>query len=203
MSASRRRRAVFLDRDGVVNELSYVRDHGRVETPMTPAQFRLMPGVGDGIKALHDAGFRVVIVSNQPGIAKGQFSTRTFTRIRQRAARLLQQDGVRLDGEYYCLHHPSAIKRAYRRRCDCRKPQPGLLLQAAEELGLDVRASFMVGDGLVDVEAGRRAGCRTVLVGHVSSLLRQLMREKRLYPTRLVEHFNEAVEWIVKTRATS
>ena len=192
------RKAVFVDRDGVINELIYVAEEGRIETPMTPRQFRLIPGVGRGISALQQAGFRVIIVSNQPGIAKGQFDQRTFARIRQRGARLLRSDGVRLDGEYYCLHHPSAIRRIYRERCQCRKPKPGLILQAAKEHGVDVRASFMVGDGLVDVEAGKRVGCRTILVGHVSSLLRRVMREKRLYPTYLAEHFSEAVQWILK-----
>ena len=189
--------AVFLDRDGIINELLYVAEQGRVETPLTPQQVRLIPGVAEGIRTLQRAGLRVIVVSNQPGIAKGQFTRPTFERIQQRARRLLGREGVRLDGEYYCLHHPHARIKAYRKACDCRKPKPGLILKAIQERRLERASSFMVGDGLVDVEAGWRAGCQTILVGHVSSLLTQVMKRKQLVPTYLAETFGEAVEWIL------
>lgn len=191
------RRAVFLDRDGVINELRYVGDEGRIETPMHPSQLRLVPGVAEGLNALRQAGYALILVSNQPGMAKGQFDSRMFERIRRRAAGLLKQRGARLDGEYYCFHHPAALRAAYRKRCRCRKPQPGLILQAAREHHVDVARSFMVGDGLVDVEAGRRAGCRTILVAHVSSLLTRLMRSKQLRPAYVAENFQEAVAHIL------
>ena len=190
-------RAVFVDRDGVINELRYVGEEGRIETPTTPRQFRLLPGVGRGISALQRAGFQVIIISNQPGIAKGQFTQRVFERIQARQAQLLLRAGVRLDGAYYCLHHPAAVKRVYRKRCACRKPKPGLLLKAATERRLDLSGSFMVGDGLVDVQAGQHAGCRTILVGHVSSLLTRLMQRKQLFPACVAENFQEAVEHIL------
>ena len=194
----RGKKAVFMDRDGVVNELRYVSEHGRVETPLTPGQFRLISGVARGIKALQASGFSVVIVSNQPGIAKGQFTPRMFDRIRQRMQRLLEEEGARVDGEYYCLHHPQALTRAYRASCDCRKPHPGLILQAAREGAFDLGASFMVGDGLVDVEAGSRAGCETILISHLSSLLTEAMTRKRIAPTYLAETFEEAVECVLE-----
>ena len=193
-------RAVFLDRDGVVNELHYVAEHGRVDTPMTPRQFRLIPGVARRIKRLQARGFRVVLISNQPGVAKGQLTARGFDRIRQKTHRLLRREGVCLDGEYYCFHHPHALRRAYRKACGCRKPKPGLLLKAAREGALHLPSSFMVGDGFVDVEAGERAGCRTVLIGHLSSLLSQVMTRKQLYPTYLAENFDEAVQWILEEK---
>ncbi|MBI4596886.1 MAG: HAD family hydrolase [Candidatus Omnitrophica bacterium] len=197
-------KTVFLDRDGVVNHLIYVPEHGRVETPLRPQQFRLMAGVAKGIKTLQAAGFQVVLVSNQPGIAKGQLTLRMFARIRAKAQRLLAREGVRLDGEYYCLHHPQAARKPYRKRCACRKPQPGLILQAARERASEVRSSFMVGDGLVDVEAGQRAGCHTILVGHTSSLLTRVMKRKQLFPTYLAENFDEAVDYILDpTRPSS
>jgi D-glycero-D-manno-heptose 1,7-bisphosphate phosphatase len=191
-------RAVFLDRDGVLNELVYIAEHGRVDTPLTPEQFRLIPGVSKGIKVLRAAGFHVYIASNQPGIAKGQFSPQVFDRIRQKTRELLERDGAHLDGEYYCLHHPDAITAEYRQACDCRKPKPGLILRAAEENSIEIPASFMVGDGLTDVEAGRTAGCQTVLIAHLSSLLTQLMDRKQLFPTYLSESFDEAVRWILE-----
>lgn len=191
-------KAVFLDRDGVLNELRYVAEQGRVETPLTPRQFRLVPGVARGIKALQADGLHVILVSNQPGIAKGQLTPGQFEHIRQRARRLLAREHVRLDGEYYCLHHPHARRLRYRQACGCRKPKPGLMLQAARERGIELYASFMVGDGLVDVEAGQRAGCQTVLVGHTSALLTRLMDRKQLHPSHLAEDFTEAVEWILE-----
>lgn len=191
-------RAVFLDRDGVMNALLYLAEHGRVDTPLTPEQLRLLPGVAASIRALQTEGFRVMVVSNQPGIAKGQLTPEAFGRLRERLHRLLAQEGVHLDGEYYCLHHPAAVRRPYRTSCDCRKPHPGLILRALKEGGFRAESSFMVGDGLVDVAAGQAAGCRTVLIGHLSSLLSQLMERKRLYPSYLAESLHEAVEWIVQ-----
>ena len=110
---------------------------------------------------------------------------------------MLAREGARVDGEYYCLHHPAAARRAYRKRCTCRKPKPGLLLQAATERRLDLSGSFMVGDGLTDVQAGQHAGCRTILVGHISSLLTRLMQRKQLFPACVAENFQEAVEHIL------
>lgn len=200
------RKAVFLDRDGVLNELIYFAEEGRIDTPLTPRQFRLMPGVVDGIKTLQASGYRVIIISNQPGIAKRQFTPQMFGRIREKTKRLLQKEGIRLDGEYYCLHHPYARRKQYRQACDCRKPRPGLILRAAQEGAIDIKSSFMVGDGFADIEAGMRAGCKTILVGHLSSLLTRMMGKKHLYPTYLAENFEEAAQWIVgagKTKRVS
>jgi D-glycero-D-manno-heptose 1,7-bisphosphate phosphatase len=193
----RSRKAVFLDRDGVLNELVYFAEQGRIDTPLTTGQFRLVPGVVDGIKTLQASGYRVIIISNQPGIAKRQFTAQMFDRIRKKTRRLLRREGIRLDGEYYCLHHPHARNQKYREACDCRKPRPGLILKAAQEGAIDINCSFMVGDGFADIEAGRRAGCKTILVGHLSSLLTSMMESKQLYPSYLAETFEEAVQWIV------
>jgi len=192
------KRAVFLDRDGVINELIYFAEHGRIDTPLKPQQFRLIPGVAKGIKALQGAGFQTIIVSNQPGIGKGQFTPRAFEAIRGKNRQLLEREGVAIDAEYYCLHHPYATRKEYRKSCECRKPKPGLILSAAHERALELKSSFMVGDGLVDVEAGRRAGCQTILIGHLSSLLVQVMKRKQLYPTYLAESFDEAVHFILE-----
>jgi D-glycero-D-manno-heptose 1,7-bisphosphate phosphatase len=160
-----KRPAAFLDRDGVINSLVYHRDMGIIDSPFTAAQFRLLPGVPAAIRRLNRLGMPVVIVSNQPGIAKGHFTAQTLRRFDRRLKTELQKAGAHLDAIYYCLHHPQAVRPKRRRRCACRKPGIGLLLRAARELGLELSRSYMVGDGLTDIEAGVRAGCRTVFVG--------------------------------------
>jgi len=160
-------KAVFLDRDGVVNELIYYPEQGIVDSPFTLQQFRLLPGVAEAIKMFHEEGFKVVIVSNQPGIAKGHFSYETFEQLREKMRGELIKEEAFLDGDYYCLHHPEAKIEALKVDCECRKPKPGLLLRAAKELGLDLSQSWMIGDGLTDVKTGKAAGCRTVLLGNM------------------------------------
>lgn len=151
-----KRAAVFLDRDGVViEEREYV---------STPKQVHLLPGVAETIAALNRAGWCVVIVTNQSGIARGFFTPSALNRIHQRLQHLLWCYGAQVDGIYVCPHHPEADIDIYRQQCLCRKPRPGLLLQAAEELDIDLSQSWMIGDRVSDLEAGSAAGCRTILV---------------------------------------
>ena len=159
------RRAVFLDRDGVINPLIYHRDAGIVDSPFTARQFTLLPRAGRAIRLLNDLGLPVVVVSNQPGIAKRHFTASTFHLINAKLRAAVASAGARLDGVYYCLHHPESKVRSLGVRCACRKPRIGLLTRAARELGLDLERSYMVGDGLSDMEAGLRAGCRTIFIG--------------------------------------
>jgi histidinol-phosphate phosphatase family protein len=148
------RRAVFLDKDGtLVEDVPYSAD---------PALLRFTPHALPALQALQRAGYALVVVSNQPGLALGRFSVGDFERLRAALQdKLRREAGVHLDGLFFCPHAPDA-------GCDCRKPAPGLLLRAAVALGLDLARSWMVGDILNDVEAGYRAGCRGVLldVGH-------------------------------------
>lgn len=151
-----RQAAIFLDRDGVImEEGNYI---------ATPQQVRLIPGAAEAIAQLNRAGWRVVVATNQSGIARGYFSAAAVERVHERLVQLLACSGARLDGIYVCPHHPEGGVEAYRRQCDCRKPRPGLLYQAAGELQLDLSRSWLVGDRLSDLEAGATAGCRTVLV---------------------------------------
>jgi D-glycero-D-manno-heptose 1,7-bisphosphate phosphatase len=159
--------AVFLDRDGVVNAMCYDADHGIIDSPTTPDQFRLLPGVARAIRRLRAAGFLVVVVSNQPGVGKGKLTGALLDAITTRMYQELQQGGAALDGTYYCLHHPEAVIDEYRGACECRKPKAGLLLRAQRELQIDLTRSFMVGDGLTDVQAGKLAGCRTIWIGQM------------------------------------
>ena len=150
------RRAAFVDRDGVL-----IRD---VHHLRAASQIEILPGVPESLGRLRDAGWAVVVVTNQSAVARGLVTEDGLREIHGVLEAQLESRGAALDAIYYCPHHPEAAVAAYRVVCDCRKPQPGLLLQAAADLGIDLRASVMVGDAASDVEAGRRAGCRTVLI---------------------------------------
>lgn len=191
-------RTIFLDRDGVINELVYYHEQGIVDSPFTVEQFRLRPGVGEAIRKLHDMGYKVVLVSNQPGIGKGNMSRGTFDKIKQKMKDELAKDGAFLDGEYYCFHHPEASVKRLRGNCECRKPKPGLLLQAAQELDIDLSHSWMIGDGLTDVKAGKAAGCRTILLGRMKCELCHLMDEENTKPDVIVSNLTEVAEYILK-----
>ena len=158
-------RAVLLDRDGVINALVYHQDAGVIDAPFTRAQFRLLPRVPQAIRLLNDLGLRVAIVSNQPGIAKGHLKREMLEWFDRAMLTQIQSAGGHIDRIFYCLHHPEAKVPSLRRRCHCRKPQIGLLKQAAAELGVPLAECYMVGDGLPDLMAGTRAGCRTIFIG--------------------------------------
>src|SRR5580704_3482582 len=150
MSSMAGRRCVFLDRDGVLNE-AVVRQ-GRPHPPSSVDELRVLPGVPESCARLARAGFALVVVTNQPDIARGTADPVVVDAIHARLRSL-----VALDAIYLCPHDDAA-------NCGCRKPQAGLLERAASDLGLDLRRSYMVGDRWRDVEAGQRAGCRTVFV---------------------------------------
>jgi D-glycero-D-manno-heptose 1,7-bisphosphate phosphatase len=187
-------KAVFLDRDGVVNELIYYDEHGMVDSPFIPSQFKLLPGVIEAIKLLHENGYLVVLISNQPGIAKGHMSATNFALIREKMHNELYKDGTSLDGEYYCLHHPEATVAKLKVNCECRKPKPGLILKAAQEMNIDLSQSWFVGDNISDIQAGKAAGCRTILIGTMKCELCRLMNEKGLNSELISLNLKDAVE---------
>ena len=145
------RPACFFDRDGVIiEEADYIHD---------PSLVKLCPFAAEAIRAMRDAGRLVVIVSNQSGIARGYFTVDDLHAVDARMKELLANEGASVDGAYYCLHHKKGVVPEYTCDCDCRKPKPGLFLQAAKELGIDLAESFMIGDKESDLEAGINAGC--------------------------------------------
>jgi D-glycero-D-manno-heptose 1,7-bisphosphate phosphatase len=160
---------VFVDRDGVINALAMDPVSGEPESPLNPADVRLLPGAGAALRQLRDAGFLLVGVSNQPAAAKGTLTIAQLEAIQARVLELLGVEGVRFDDFRICLHHPDGIVPALSGPCDCRKPAPGMLRDAAAALGIALERSWMIGDTDADVEAGRAAGCRTVLVEHPGS----------------------------------
>lgn len=150
------RPAVFLDRDGTINEdVGYLTD---------PNEFRLLPKTAEGIKLLKQAGFKVIVISNQSGIARGLFSEEVLRKINKKMQDELLNRGTFLDAIYFCPHHPDIGEPPYRQDCYCRKPEPGLLLRAAKIHRINLAHSYTVGDKLSDIEAGRGAGCRTILL---------------------------------------
>ena len=189
-------RGVLLDRDGVINELAYFPEIGVIDSPLNPAQFKLLPGVPAAIRTLNDLGFKVAVVSNQPGIAKGKMTENLFAEIRSKMKNELQRKGAHLDAEYYCFHHPDAVREEYKVNCDCRKPKPGLFVKASSELGLDPSRSFSVGDSLVDVKAGKAAGFTTILIGSMKCDLCRLMDQEDAHPDFVAASLIKAVETI-------
>ena len=150
------RPAVFLDRDGTVNvEVHYLSE---------PRQLELLPTVAETISTLNAQGIAVVVVTNQAGVARGYFPEHRLDEIHQRLKQILAEQNAKIDGVYYCPHHPTAGLGKYQKQCDCRKPMPGMLQQAARELNLDLSRSLMIGDRDSDLEAGANAGCLTALV---------------------------------------
>ncbi len=148
--------AVFFDRDGTLIE-----DPGYLSHP---DQVKLLDGAAETLKEVSLLGYKTVVVSNQSAVARGIVSEEMLERIHQRLRELLALKGASLDGIYYCPYHPDGVIPNYRRDSDWRKPEPGMLLAAAEEMDLDLKQSWMIGDSGRDVEAGRRAGCRTILL---------------------------------------
>lgn len=142
--------AAFIDRDGVIN-----RDTGYVSSW---SDFEFLPGVIDALIQLQACGFLLVVVTNQSGIGRGYFSQRAFDDLTATMVDYLDARGVHISGVFHCPHHPTAGQGDYRRECDCRKPGPGLLLQAARQLDIELRESIMVGDKMSDMEAGKGAG---------------------------------------------
>jgi D-glycero-D-manno-heptose 1,7-bisphosphate phosphatase len=188
----RKGRAVFVDRDGVLNDLVYNEEEGQLGSPFSAKQLRIFPYVAESIQRIRqELGFKVIVISNQPGVAKRQYTRGELDRMNGKIRKELARSGSSLDAEYYCLHHPSALIRKYRVVCDCRKPKPGLLFRAAKENSLDLKRSYFVGDGLVDVKAGRNAGCRTILVGHLTTFLSKMMEEEDATPDYVVPSLKE------------
>jgi rfaE bifunctional protein nucleotidyltransferase chain/domain len=187
----RRRKAVFLDRDGtLIRERGYLKD---------PAQVELEQGAAEAVARLNRIGFAVVLVTNQSGVARGYFTEEDVASVHETVERLLEAEGARLDGLYYCPHYPEGVVQEYRRACTCRKPAGGMLLQAAADLGIRLEGSYMIGDKLTDADAARREGLTGILVrtGYGENEWRACLQgpepEK---PDRVVLDLKEAVDFV-------
>jgi D-glycero-D-manno-heptose 1,7-bisphosphate phosphatase len=212
MNGKNRQVAIFLDRDGTINEeIGYM---DRME------KLRLIPGAAKAIRLINASGMKAVVVTNQSGVARGIFTESFVAEIHARLGEMLRAEGASVDGIYFCPHHPTDGRGDYLRECECRKPAPGLLLRAAAELHLDPVRSYMVGDTLKDIEAGVRAGAEGILVrtGYGNEAAAELGRDEEpqrkipgkdggaqgetgiVRPVHIAVDLLAGVQWILRNR---
>ena len=172
-----RNRAVFIDRDNTL-----CRD---VPYCSRPEDIELLPTAAKGIRLLNEHGFKVVVITNQSGIARGYFTEETLSRIHQKMQNDLAEQGAFVDAIYYCPHHPDD-------NCECRKPKPTMILQAARDLNIDLRQSYSIGDSDMDVDAGKRAGCSTI---RINSGLEGAAKES--FADFVCSDLHAGVRWII------
>lgn len=184
-------RAVFIDRDGTLSEeVGYI-NH--------PSRFRLFPYAANAIKYLNDHGWLAILVTNQAGVARGYFSEDMIQTVHEHMRKDLETGGARLDAIYYCAHHPSVGEAPYRFDCDCRKPKPGLISQAAGDFDIDLKNSWMVGDRYSDVELARNAQVSSmfVLSGYGRGEWEHQKQNWTEQPDLVAEDLLQAVQMIV------
>ena len=186
------KRAVFLDRDGTLIEESGYLD--RLE------RLIFFPFSVDAVRVLNRAGFAVVVVTNQAGIARGIVKESFVDEAHRHIARRLEAGGATIDGFYYCPHYPRGVVEPYSRTCDCRKPQPGLLKRAAADLNLDLEQSFVVGDRWHDLAAGQAVGASGVLVRTGLGRKDEAAPDPNIVPDAIVDNLMEAAAWILENQ---
>ena len=187
--------AVFLDRDGTINEqMGYINHISR---------FVMLPRAAAGIRLLNEQGIAVVVVSNQSGLARGYFPESLIAEVHARMNEALAEAGAHVDGIYVCPHHPEAKEKRFRLNCDCRKPKPGLFLQAATDLGLDLDRSYVVGDRWSDLKAAAAVQAKGVLVltGYGRGDYEYIGPGQPVQPAYVAEDLYAAVQWIVRDMA--
>lgn len=182
---------VFLDRDGTVSEeVGYVNHLSR---------YKLFPSTAQAIKKLNNAGLKAILITNQAGVARGYFTEDLIWRVHEKLVSELANFDARLDGIYYCPHHPSAGEPPYRANCDCRKPKPGLIYKAAQEHEIDISKSFMVGDKYTDVELAQSIGIKGVMVmtGYGIGEYEYQRNTWPKMPDKIATDLLDAVDWII------
>ena len=182
------RKAVFLDRDGTIIK--------QVELMHSVDELRLLPGAALAINALNQLGFLVVIVTNQPVVARGIIAPKEVDNIHAVLISRLNGKGAKIDAVYFCPHHPEATMPKFRLRCRCRKPEPGMILKGLKKLNINPKKSFMIGDALIDVVAGKKAGLKTILVKTGPGHARLDEKYKNTKPDFIVKNLTQAVKII-------
>ena len=185
-------KAVFMDRDGTLSEeVGYI-NH--------PSRFKLFPYAAEAVRRLKENNWLAIVVTNQAGVARGYFSENMIRRVHEKMREDLEKENAHLDAIYYCAHHPTVGEPPYRAACDCRKPKPGLIMQAETELGVDLEQSWMVGDRYSDIELARNAGIRSafVLSGYGRGEWEHQRDSWQYQPDLVSENLLEAVDAIVR-----
>jgi mannose-1-phosphate guanylyltransferase / phosphomannomutase len=178
-------KAVFLDRDGVVNEIVFHEDVEVLDSPFNIRQVRIIKGAFEAIATFNQLGYKVLLATNQPGAAKGKMSLARIDEINQHIVNMASKSEALIDHVYCCAHHPIGTPEgdpALIKTCKCRKPGTGLLLTGIDEYKIDINVSFMVGDSISDIQAGKAIGLKTVLVGGLKCDARRLYEEKDCIP---------------------
>ena len=200
---TKKNKAIFLDRDGVINEMVYNPEFGIVDSPHNPKEFKFLNGVTEAIKLFKEMGFLVIIVSNQPAVAKGKMTLDLLSKIDKKMEKELSKEKAHFDAIYYCLHHPDSLQvkvKRYLKNCNCRKPKPGLLLKAAKDFNIDLAKSYLIGDGLIDIQAGKEAGCQTVFLGNLKAYWFEAMEKQKIKPDFFTKNLLEFAEKLKKSR---
>lgn len=194
-------KAIFLDRDGIVIKMYYDRNFGTIDTPLSVKQIEFVPGIFEFLNEAKKLGFLLILISNQPAVGIKKINLESYKKMKTFIAKTLKNHGIRFDGEYYCLHHSFASISKYKKDCVCRKPKTGLIIKATEDFHINLKDSWMIGDGVYDIIAGYNAGCKTILVGNIVEGEYLNILEKKLEgvkPDYLVKYISEAKNIIEK-----
>lgn len=186
-------KAVFLDRDGVINEIVFHEDVEVLDSPFNIRQVRIIKGAFEAIATFNRLGYKVLLVTNQPGAAKGKMSLARIQEVNQHIVNMASNNEARIDHVYCCTHHPVGTPEgdpALIKPCKCRKPGTGLLLAGVDEYKIDMNLSFMVGDSISDIQAGKAIGLKTILVGGLKCDSRRLYEEKDCLPDSVFQDLN-------------
>lgn len=196
-------KAVFFDRDGVLLSLVYDTEQTIIRTPISPREVKIMPYAANLLKTTKKLGYKNVVISNQPDIGLERITHTMFQKIQNVIEAQFAKNGIVIDDYYYCFHHPFATFPSYKKICDCRKPKPGLLQDAAKKHAIDLTKSWMIGDGVNDMRAGHTVGCKTILIanlpesGYLSLLEKNL---KGIKPDYIVKNLKEIPNILHKKR---
>jgi D-glycero-D-manno-heptose 1,7-bisphosphate phosphatase len=192
------RRAVFLDRDGVLDALVFNAERNEYEPPHSPEELTIFPGVISSLKRLQAEGYILFLISNQPDYALGKAKLSALKLVHSEFSKLMEREGVHFKRYYYCYHHPNGIVLRYSFECVCRKPKPFFLIKASRDYNIDLSASWMIGDTDKDVKSGRAAGVRTILVDYELSSKQRTSSN----PDYEVKDLNRAIDIIIDTDHT-
>ena len=188
-----KRPAVFIDRDGTINEqMGYINHVSR---------FRLIPGTSEAIRLLNTHGCFAIVVTNQSGVGRGYFPVQLVYDVHEQMKSLLAKEGAAVDGTYFCPHHPNGSVREFAIECDCRKPKTGLIKRACEDFEIDMDFSYVVGDRCSDIEMAERAGLKGVLVktGYGRGDIEYVLPGNKIEPVHIAKDLLQAVKWVLKT----
>jgi len=191
-------KAIFLDRDGVLNDLVFYSEEGILDSPNSAKDFNITPRTIKALKKLKKLGFYLILISNQPGIAKKKYDLDEFNKIKSKMETILTKNNLKLDAQYYCLHHPQAINKKYKINCTCRKPKAKMFHDGIKNFSVDVEKSYVIGDGLVDMKLAKSVKCKSIFIGNVNSTISKVFKQHKIIPSYVAHDLNEAADYLQK-----